>query len=180
MDDIVYYSTGSKPAELWDAYQHARQAWRDRVEAFKQANGGRDLFMFRSPFDHVRSIAGIADTTAEVPTGWSRSKSRDYLVPNRRSKAGREIADQIRRLHSPAVIGMFQDGTGLPAQALHVPGIHCHDGTVWLIYSRQPQYRNGDGWEDWPGNEHWAIGKLSAFHASLESFRAAHPKAATS
>lgn len=148
--------------KLWAEYQERANA--------KAAELGKELCS-RSSYDGVW-ITGYdePDRSVKAPAGWRRDSATGFIMPNQRSKAGKEIAADLNSIsyRPPAKPGLpsLVWGEGFMGQM----GMHKLGGD-WYAYVTVPlgdrtpeQTRLSEVDPDL-----WEPTKLSAYYAALEA-----------
>lgn len=140
-------------------------AWREKVDAFKESIGGRELFG-TAFFDGGWAIAGFHTNNSfeDIPAGWRR-EGRLNAVPAKRTPEGKEIAATLAGLRLPgntypgAPNMMFSEGHSL------YPRVSQIGDTYYLTVSKTPRDEKANTLDP----EIWEPVKLSEYHAALES-----------
>jgi hypothetical protein len=120
----------------------------------------------------------------DVPEGpWRRTNFRDYdcWVPNKRSRAGKELAERLSKLEllnsRPRVPGMPHMWLDTRTNYWFQPSLKIIDDVIWMTWSTDDMYEaiDGDEPEDFfVDSSIWERVKLSEYHSILESEKDNH------
>ena len=176
MPTIVYRSLNPAAAiAAIEGHTAAMDEWREKLRAFQaefSADGERHLG--GSSFPGMSTlVTGLShERGMPIPEGWRlASRRRDLIVPDKRTRTGKELAKRLSRLRSPAPL----HHDGLPVTAEY----SIEFGRLMLVATRTRVV--GDDvfayWEDVPADldlskvdpQLWEPVRLSVYYAAVES-----------
>ena len=98
MSDIeAFVSDDAQVIATFDEGLAEWNAWSKRMHEQESRYGRK--FLIRSSFKGGKEVVGIAN--GEIPDGWVKLKRNNYLTPNKRTKAGKEVQRWLDPLQGP-------------------------------------------------------------------------------
>lgn len=156
----------------------AYATWDARREEFRASmrnlgdEYGREVYVSRSMLSG-QSFSGLKhDRGDDVPDGWRVDSKTRLLKPDKRTKEGKALAAELKRLSLPRPVIPGMPGDCWGEGYVYAPAFFEHDGTVWAGWGCGPDRLTGDG-GDMRGPtvdpSLWTLAKLSEWHAAREA-----------
>jgi hypothetical protein len=180
-DPFVYVSRQPEVVGAWLAGEEALRAYVKQTRAVLNERGLGEYKVWRStsgwrPWE-FRGLDVPQDEFA--PEGWRLNKSREFAVPDKRTKAGKQIAAALAAVKHPGNPG--DDLPGMPADVLVGGGFQTP--AIRLLEDRTALYV---AWRTDPAGcresfrsrsvaidrDLWERAKLSDYYAAVEAYEA--------
>lgn len=186
MTELVYRATGPKAAELvtdLDARGKAiTKARRKFLADFTTKHGLAGLEKRRLGVRGDKAYGVERGAEEKPPAGW-RVSGDEYLIPDKRCKAGKAAAVELAALDYPDVHAALENRLGMLTlafgpNALHRPGYAAdrENGAVYVMWSVRAVADEVDEYlaREAPEGVTWEKVPLSAYYAWRESCEAAN------
>jgi hypothetical protein len=170
-DLFVYRSSTPEVVAAWEAACGAIDAYVKQTGDILREAGLGDYAVYRRNDSSLGKFAGLAVPEGEEPpAGWRMN--RDYAVPNKRRKTGRDIEAALNAVrhpglpsgHLPGMPSHFFSGMGL-----RYPGVRLLEDTtaVYVQWSADPEQATR-GCTDTVDTAIWERVPLSRYYAEAE------------
>jgi hypothetical protein len=179
-EDLIVYR--SRAPEVLEAHKAAREATRTyakQTQAVLDAAGvgGYKVWLSTGHWDYGAFRGIDIPEGQEVPRGWRKAK--DFAVPDKRTKAGRETGAALRAVKHPG--DPMAQVPGMPLDILtpggfQSPGVRVlEDGAaLYVTWRRDPNEAQGSfsGKYEPVDTTLWGRVKLSEYYAAVEAAEA--------
>jgi hypothetical protein len=170
--EVAYRSDAPAVLEAMESWQADMQARHERVKEFDERHnpdGKLTLRIWRWPSYRIAYFEGD-----DAPEGWRRNK-RGRIVPDKRTRAGKQIAAEIEAIHKSPLGTLAGRLPGMPEHTISgdrwlSPGIFLHDGAVYVHWEARPVSNARTSEFDEVDTAIWSELKLSEFYAAKEAF----------
>lgn len=182
-DLFVYRSDKPQVLQAWREACEALQAYVDQTKAVLAAAGLGDYQAYRESrgFDRGEFTGLAVDDDKPVPEGWRVGSDKRYAIPDKRRKAGKDIAaalDAVKHPGSPSQHLLGMPAFLLGAGRMHQPGARLLEGeaALYVQWSIDPEAgsRRHPQFDGTPvDGDLWARVLLSRYYAEAERADAA-------
>lgn len=124
----------------WEEYRERTEQVMAARLRFAESFGKETGFVRRDGWGSDTRMVGLPGTETEVPPdGWRWSPQEGHLVPNLRTRLGRDIRVEMSLLglEGPRLPGMPQ--SILRVTAIYSPALFRHDGAIYAGWDTEPQ-----------------------------------------
>jgi hypothetical protein len=174
--EVVYRTTDPEIKAAWDAFCEAYKRWQAACLSFAAEQGeGREPIIMSGWGD--RRLAGLSHKANQlVPDGWRivpRSWPQ-YIVPLRKTKAGRELSDRMQALRLPAWTPPAMPDSIWTGNSVFHPGMETHGGVLYIVWGTDIESSKIESGAAGFSKEQfdparWERVKLSEFYAAREA-----------
>lgn len=138
---MAYYVAAGKSLDAINEYIERRKAGNVKHCDFAKLHGAEE-FQVVDGFCGSRRFVGIY-RDGDVPAGWKRHKSGKSLVPDTRTKRGKDIARQMESLSIGSIKGDI-GGDFMDGGRLHTPGYQkLGDRFIISLHAKAAQPADG-------------------------------------
>lgn len=173
-DPIVYRSADPAVVQAWKDAEAAINAYVKQTQAVLDDAGLGRYRVYRNNGWSPGKFAGLAIPQDEFPPdGWRQNKAREYATPDKRLKAGKQIAAALEAVKHPGdplhkLIGMPADT--LSGGGFSSPGVRLlEDRTaLYVLWRLDPDGRESFSSKSTVDHGLWKRVRLSEYYAACE------------
>lgn len=160
-DPVVYRSNWPEVIDAWEKGIVERREWSVSLDAFATEYGRKPMVVKGFGGEHPAGLQPADGDELNPPEGWRLDARHGVLVPDKRRKAGKALAETIKALGvsgKPSLPGMPTE-TFAPGRFLS-PGMQRVGNHVYVRWSAEP--------DPGPSDDVWERCPLSTYYAAVE------------